>query len=617
VPGRAFTLRERLRYRLESTFAAGPVSLVAWLAAGAATIALLAATVVTIWDIRYGGPTPTFPEAFWQNLVRVIDPGSMAADTSWPLRIVSLIVTLSGILIFTSLIGLLSTAFDARLADLQRGRSPVAESDHVLILGWSPKAVTLIDELALANASAGGVTMVLFAPLDKPELDRLVHDRVGDLRGSRVICRSGQPSERGELDLVHPELARSVLLLSDGVDADPTVVKAVLAVLQRDMPASVPVVAEIQDPETAVALREATGDRVLAVSSFALIARIAAQVARQPGLSSVYQDLLDFSGNEVYFVAPAALAGRPFSDAVLAFDGAVAIGLQHDGVSRLRPPFDTLVGPDDQIIVLAEDDSSISLRGPVTLPAGPPRGREDVRCERVLVLGWSDLGPLILRELDTFVEPGSQALVWTDPDVVPEPVAVPGLRNLELDNLAADPVTRDRIEAVLSEREIDHVVVLCYRQLSVAEADARALLLLLQGRAAAGAVGRRVNVVTELLDVNDVDLARSGDADEFILSERLTSLVMAQLAENPALEAVFADLLDAGGSELHLRSAAEYLGPDPRASTFADVVAAAARRGELAVGYRSGGAGRAPVLNPGRDAPLGLAADDLVIVLAD
>jgi hypothetical protein len=611
----AFSVRERVRYRLESTFAAGPVSLVAWLAAVTVTLALISAVIVAIWRVQFGGNETSFVEGFWQSLLRAMDPGSMGGDSGWFLRIISLVVTLIGILIFTSLIGLLSTAFDARLADLQRGRSPVAEQGHVLILGWSPKALTMIEELAIANESEGGVTIVLFAPLDKPELDRLVHDRVKDLLGSRVVCRSGEPWDRSELELVHPSLAKAVLLVSEGADADPTVVKAALAVLHHDMPPGVPVVAEIQDPETAFALREATSGRVLVVSSFGLIARIAAQVSRQPALSAVYQDLLDFAGNEIYFVSQPELAGHPFGDAVLAFDGAVALGLRQDGRCQLRPPLATVIAPDADIIVLAEDDSTVKYRSPVPLHTGKRPSLGERRCERILVLGWSELGPLILRELDAFVEPGSQALVWSDPGVITDPVDVRGLRNLELATLAADPVTRDRLVQVFTEREIDHVVILCYRQLSIPESDARALLLLLQARAAAESLSRHVNVVTELLDVGDVDLASSGDADEFILSERLTSLVMSQLAENPHLEEVFTDLLDAGGSELHLRPRGDY--PRTGSGSFAGLVKAAAEHGELALGFRRAGPGGRPVLNPPHDEALELSDDDLVIVLAD
>ena len=50
-----------------------------------------------------------------------------------------------------------------------------------------------------------------------------------------------------------------------------------------------------------------------------LIGRIAAQTCRQPGLSVVYMDLLDFGGDEIYFATVPELAGQAFGDALHAF----------------------------------------------------------------------------------------------------------------------------------------------------------------------------------------------------------------------------------------------------------------------------------------------------------
>ena len=50
-----------------------------------------------------------------------------------------------------------------------------------------------------------------------------------------------------------------------------------------------------------------------------------------------------------------------------------------------------------------------------------------------------------------------------------------------------------------------------------------------------------------MLDLRNRALAEVTRADDFIVSDRLVSLLMAQVAENPQLNAVFADLFDAGG----------------------------------------------------------------------
>ena len=55
-----------------------------------------------------------------------------------------------------------------------------------------------------------------------------------------------------------------------------------------------------------------------------------------------------------------------------------------------------------------------------------------------------------------------------------------------------------------------------------------------------------------MLDLRNRALAEVTHADDFIVSDRLVSLLMSQVAENAQLNAVFADLFDAAGSEIYL-----------------------------------------------------------------
>ena len=67
------------------------------------------------------------------------------------------------------------------------------------------------------------------------------------------------------------------------------------------------------------------------------------------------------------------------------------------------------------------------------------------------------------------------------------------------------------------------------------------------------------SIVSEMLDMRNRDLAEVTRADDFIVSDRLVSLLLTQIAENQDLTAVFADLFDAEGSELYLKPAADYV----------------------------------------------------------
>jgi hypothetical protein len=110
-------------------------------------------------------------------------------------------------------------------------------------------------------------------------------------------------------------------------------------------------------------------------------------------------------------------------------------------------------------------------------------------------------------------------------------------------------------------------------------------------------------------------------ADDFIVSDKLISLMLAQVAEHKALNAVFADIFDPEGSEIYLKPIGDYarLG-EPL--NFYTIVEAARRRGEVAIGYRRGAEASdaskmyGVTLNPDKSSKVTFAPGDYVIVLA-
>ena len=116
-------------------------------------------------------------------------------------------------------------------------------------------------------------------------------------------------------------------------------------------------------------------------------------------------------------------------------------------------------------------------------------------------------------------------------------------------------------------------------------ADARTLVTLLHLRDIASRLDRDFSIVSEMLDLRDRALAEVTRADDFIVSDRLISLMIAQVAESKHLNAVFGDLFDPEGSEIYLKPAGDYVALG-QAAPFAAVIEAARRRGEVAFGYR-------------------------------
>jgi K+ transport systems, NAD-binding component len=587
------TTRERLRYWFDTWMSKGTVALMALL--GVATVVfvvvLSAITVLLLWiwpdGINRIDEDDTVWDVFWGSLMRTLDPGTMGGDEGWLFRLLMLIVTIGGLVIVASLIGIVSGAFDGKVEELRKGRSRVLEEDHTLILGWSSKVFPIVREISIANQSRGRSAIVILADRDKVEMEDDIKAQVPDTGKTRIIVRSGDPMNLAELEVANPHTARSVIVLApeDSDDPDSLVIKTTLAVTNNPgrKDGEYHIVGELRDPANLEAARLVGRHEAHWVLSTELISRITVQTCRQSGLSVVYSELLDFDGSEIYFTDQPSLAGRSYFDAQLAFATSTVIGLVQGGAVVLNPPGDTVIGAGDQLIVIAEDDDRIDLAEPgrpdpallsdaeSTLPAP----------ETTLVLGYNEGLPLVLAELDLYSTPRSRVTVVAD---IPQP-AFDGTRNIDVTFERGDPTSRAVLDR-LYVQDFDHVIVLPAKEaLSAQRADAKTLITLLHLRDIAEQKGVRLNVVSEMIDDRNRELAEVTHADDFIVSDRLISLMLSQVSENKRLTEVFGDLFSPEGAEIYLRPAELYVTPGVE-TDFYTVLEAARRRGETAIGYR-------------------------------
>jgi K+/H+ antiporter YhaU regulatory subunit KhtT len=614
------TARQRFRYRFDNALAKGPSVVIGWLAL--VTLAIFVVAGSLVWAFRFdgvngGGPVDNPAEGIWQAMLRVLDAGTFAGDTSWPMRLFSLVVTLAGIFIAGSLIGLIASAVDQRIEGLRKGRSDVLETGHTLVLGWSPRIAAIVAELVVANESEKDAAIVVLGTEDKTVMEDTLSAAVRDTRTTRVVCRSGSPAKGSDLRMVNLLGARSVIVMGAGAgDAD--AIKAVLAIKTLDPSFSGPrVVAEVTDPTYAASLEALTDGRVVTVNSDQVIAEITAQSCRQSGLSQVLRDLLDFDGDEIYFASFPELTGRTYAEVLCAFEASAVLGVARaDGRVLVNPPAATVLEDGDEVIAVSGDDATFRCTGVVLHEAPVPLlSTDEVPATRhLLVVGWSVLGPKVVREIDQFAVPGTVVDVVVDPALVdPADVRVEGLANVELrvDTSTAGPA---ELAGLVADRDYDQGIVLSYRgAVEVADGDARTLLTLLALRRAWPAGGERaVRIVAEVLERDDVELAQAGGVDDWIVSDEVTSLMLAQLSERTELAQVFLDLFSPDGARLTFRPAQRYVGGEPVA--YGALVAAGAARNESVLGYRVAATGSVH-LNPPKSRVVALAAADHVLVV--
>ena len=118
--------------------------------------------------------------------------------------------------------------------------------------------------------------------------------------------------------------------------------------------------------------------------------------------------------------------------------------------------------------------------------------------------------------------------------------------------------------------------------------------------------------MAELLELRHTPLAEATGADDFVVSDELGSLMIAQISERHELEQVFERLFDHSGENIELAPVTRYGATE--ASCFADIVAVASSVGHTAIGYRSA-VDRKVILNPSKSFPLSLTEADEIVVL--
>jgi hypothetical protein len=159
------------------------------------------------------------------------------------------------------------------------------------------------------------------------------------------------------------------------------------------------------------------------------------------------------------------------------------------------------------------------------------------------------------------------------------------LKNQILKYIDGNISDRDLLDS-LELQKFNHIILLCYSDIMAeAEADSKTLITLLHLRNIEEMTGYDFSIVSEMLDIRNKELAEVTEADDFIISNKLVSLMLSQLSENKELKSVFDDLFDAEGSEIYVKPTANYIKTGVPAS-FYTLCESAAAKGEIAIGYR-------------------------------
>ncbi|KAI8012481.1 Ion channel CASTOR [Camellia lanceoleosa] len=623
------SLNKQLAYRVDVFFSVHPY---------AKPLALLIATLLLICLgglALFGVTDDSLADSLWLSWTYVADSGNHANSEGVGPRLVSVSISFGGMLIFAMMLGLVSDAISEKLDSLRKGRSEVVEQNHTLILGWSDKLGSLLNQLAMANESLGGGIVVVMAERDKEEMETDIAKMEFDFRGTSVISRSGSPLILADLKKVSVSKARAIIVLAEDGHADQSDARAlrtVLSLIGVKEGLRGHIVVELSDLENEALVKLWGGDLVETVVSHDVIGRLMIQCARQPGLAQIWEDILGFENCEFYIKRWPQLDGMQFEDALISFPNAIPCGIMaasYGGKIILNPDDSYVLQEGDEVLVIAEDDDTYR---PTTLPTVcrgnlPKDFIVPKSAEKILFCGWRrDMGDMIMV-LEDFLAPGSKLWMFNDvPEKEREKKLIDGgldincLLNISLVNQKGNAVMRRHLENLPLE-SFDSILILADESVedSASNADSRSLATYLlirdiqakrlpyreaktfqrhRGSVSQGSWGGEMQqasdksvIISEILDPRTKNLLPMLKISDYVLSNEL-------------------------GNEMHIRRADLYL-RDGEKLSFYEVLLRARQRREIVIGYRLANAEKAVINPPGKNEKRRWSLKDVFVVIAE
>ncbi|KAG4917128.1 hypothetical protein JHK87_054685 [Glycine soja] len=632
-PREQVSLNKQIAYRVDVFLSVYPY---------AKPLVLLVATLLLIFLgglALFGVTTEDLAHCLWLSWTYVADSGNHASSQGIGPRLVAVSISFGGMLIFAMMLGLVSDAISEKFDSLRKGKSEVVEQNHTLILGWSDKLGSLLNQLAIANESLGGGTVAVMAERDKEEMELDIAKMEFDFKGTSVICRSGSPLILADLKKVSVSKARAIIVLAEDGNADQSDARALRTVLsltgvKEGLRGHI--VVELSDLDNEVLVKLVGGDLVETVVAHDVIGRLMIQCARQPGLAQIWEDILGFENCEFYIKRWPQLEGMQFEDVLISFPAAIPCGIKvasYGGKIILNPDDSYVLQEGDEILVIAEDDDTYAPASLPTVWRGslPKDFVYPKSPERILFCGWRrDMEDMIMV-LDASLAHGSELWMFNDvPEKEREKKLTDGgldinrLENISLVNREGNAVIRRHLESLPLE-SFDSILILADESVedSAIQADSRSLATLLlirdiqarrlpyvsmASQAHGGSFSKgswigemkqasdKTVIISEILDPRTKNLISMSKISDYVLSNELVSMALAMVAEDRQINDVLEELFAEEGNEMHIRKADLYLCEGDELN-FYEIMLRARQRREIVIGYRLANAERA-VINP-------------------
>jgi hypothetical protein len=224
----------------------------------------------------------------------------------------------------------------------------------------------------MANESEKNASIVVLAKESKEVMDNRIAKRLPNTQNTSIITTTGDYANVNELRRVNVDQAKSVALLADCSESassvekdasDVQAIKSVMAIISCQQGQNkLPIIAELFSPEKRDLIALFEDPQIIALDSWNIMGKLLVQTSLTSGLEVVYSEIFSFDGCEVYFYEAPDWNSVAFYEASYHLKDGIPLGIYHPNKGlKLRPNSDTQLQQGDQLLILANDDSTIQF----------------------------------------------------------------------------------------------------------------------------------------------------------------------------------------------------------------------------------------------------------------
>jgi hypothetical protein len=638
--------REKIWYRIELFIGKGGSSVFYALAI------LLTVTIFFLLCFRYFiawlFPSTTLPGSdflnnFFYLFLEVTDAGNMAnfLESPFPLKVTAVLAGMCGIVIFSLLVAILTAAIEQMLYKFSQGTTDVYEKNHFLIIGYNSRLTDILQELVLASEYEKN-TVVILSDTPKEDLDNEINLALKETNKLRIVTRTGKTTSPAMLEKVAVDTAQAVIVLSacehyapdeDKAVSDTNVIKICYALsIAINKGHKIVVIPEVYNDANRDVIKNILQDSVLQIDTGSILSRLLVQTSLFNGLVGVYEDLFSFAGSEIYFVKNDIGTTR-FGEISYHLNDGIVIGYKCPVKGlMLNPSPDDEITPDQKLIVVLSDTKNYKYSPARVVEPGAftkATMKHFPTSKTILIIGWNNEGEFIVSEYDKYLSENSSIKLVIPDKCEPDLAAMKALQKKVTSKIEIDRVEEITEEYLRGENlpRFDMMVVLTAstgkENIEVIDSENIKLLLMVK-KILSNVEGNKPLIVAEVLDTSNLELFDHMGISDFLLSNRLISIFLTQLTKQPELIEVYDKLLSKDGSEIYIKSAANYFTEFNKSFNFGDLLKVTQDNREIAIGYKimldqpkPNGRYYDIIINPTKDQSFKLSERDYLIVISD